>query len=197
MPSRAASWAWVSPCWRRTDRTLAPRRGESSRMGALGSRPGGLAARGTGNRHLRTVSRIDNLYDLRVPGLPASTARHPEGARRIALRQPGRHVPCTTPPLRGAPPRGRAEMRDHQTTIELPPGMEVDGPLPAGAERVLTPGALRLVAELKRTHRERVEELLERRRELQARLDAGERLEFLEATEPVREGEWKVEPPPA
>jgi malate synthase A len=75
--------------------------------------------------------------------------------------------------------------------------MEIDGPLPAGAERVLTPGALRLVAELVRTHRERVEELLERRRELQARLDRGERLGFLEATEPVREGGWKVEPAPA
>jgi malate synthase len=87
-------------------------------------------------------------------------------------------------------------MRDRETGAELPAGVEIDGPLPPGAERVLTPGALTLVAALARAHRDRVEALLARRREVQARLDAGERLDFLEATAPVREGEWRVEPPP-
>jgi malate synthase A len=75
--------------------------------------------------------------------------------------------------------------------------MELDGPLPAGWERVLTPGALALVADLTRAFRPRLEDLLACRRELQRELDEGERLDFSEATDCIREEGWTVEPPPA
>ena len=81
--------------------------------------------------------------------------------------------------------------------LTLPAGVEIDGPLQAGAERVLTPGALALVAELVRMYRPRVEELLERRREVQRRLDHGERPAFLAATAHVRDAAWEVAPLPA
>jgi malate synthase A len=88
-------------------------------------------------------------------------------------------------------------MRTLDAGPELPAGMEIDGPLPSGWERALTPEALALVAELVRAFRPRIEDLLACRRELQRELDAGERLDFSEATDCVREEGWKVEPPPA
>ncbi len=81
--------------------------------------------------------------------------------------------------------------------LRLPPGMELRGSLPAGCEEVLTPDALAFVAELVRRFRPRVEQLLERRREMQRRYDAGERPNFLSSTEEIRAGEWSVAPIPA
>jgi malate synthase len=88
-------------------------------------------------------------------------------------------------------------MANDGAALTLPAGMELEGPLPAGAERVLTPGALALVAELVRLYRPRVEELLARRREVQRRLDQGERPRFLEASAEIRAAEWRVAPLPA
>ena len=73
----------------------------------------------------------------------------------------------------------------------------VTAPLPPGAETVLTPEALAFVEDLVRTFRPRVEELLERRREVQRRLDAGERPTFLSSTEEIRGSPWTVAPLPA
>ncbi len=87
-------------------------------------------------------------------------------------------------------------MRTSNVEPELPAGMELDGSLPAGWERALTPGALALVAELARTYHPRLHDLLACRRELQRELDEGEHLDFSEATECVREEGWRVEPPP-
>jgi malate synthase A len=81
--------------------------------------------------------------------------------------------------------------------LALPAGMELDGPLPTGHEKVLTPDALAFVADMIRTFRPRVEELLERRRDLQRRLDSGERPSFLASTESIRAAEWTVAPIPA
>ena len=54
--------------------------------------------------------------------------------------------------------------------------MEIRGAAAAARrEKVLTPEALAFVADLVRRFRPRVEELLERRREMQRRYDAGER----------------------
>ncbi|BDG05371.1 malate synthase A [Anaeromyxobacter oryzae] len=80
---------------------------------------------------------------------------------------------------------------------QLPPGLELRGTMPPGHEKVLTPGALALVAELVRTFRPRVEQLLERRRDMQRRYDAGERPNFLSATEELRAADWTVAPIPA
>jgi len=81
--------------------------------------------------------------------------------------------------------------------LALPPGMELRGSLPRGVEKVLTPEALAFVAELVRQFRPRVEQLLERRREMQRRYDAGERPNFLSATEEIRAADWTVAPIPA
>lgn len=80
--------------------------------------------------------------------------------------------------------------------LQLPAGTELHGSLPSGHERVLTPGALDLVADLVRRFRPRVEQLLERRRDVQRRFDAGERPDFLSATEELRASDWTVAPIP-
>ncbi|WP_438021623.1 malate synthase A [Sorangium sp. So ce315] len=66
-----------------------------------------------------------------------------------------------------------------------------------GDESVLTPEALRFLASLVRKFTDRVPGLLARRRDVQARLDAGERFDFLAETREVREGDWTVAPLPA
>jgi malate synthase A len=81
--------------------------------------------------------------------------------------------------------------------IRLPAGMELRGSLPPRAGDVLTPDALAFVAELVRRFRPRAEQLLERRREMQRRYDAGERPAFLSATEEIRAAEWTAAPIPA
>jgi malate synthase len=63
-------------------------------------------------------------------------------------------------------------------------------------EGILSPEALELVALLHRELNPRRLDLLARRRERQARFDAGERPSFLEETRAVREGEWRVAPAP-
>jgi malate synthase len=78
----------------------------------------------------------------------------------------------------------------------LPQGMELRGALPPGHEKVLTREALAFVADLVRRFRPRAEQLLERRREMQRRYDAGERPNFLSATEEIRAGDWTVAPIP-
>jgi len=64
-------------------------------------------------------------------------------------------------------------------------------------EDILTPAAREFVADLTRRFRWRLEKLLERRREQQARFDAGERPRFLPETAHIRAGEWTVAPVPA
>jgi malate synthase A len=80
--------------------------------------------------------------------------------------------------------------------VRLPAGVELRGSLPPRAADVLTPDALAFVAELVRRFRPRVEQLLERRREMQRRYDAGERPAFLSATEEIRASEWTCAPIP-
>ncbi len=64
-------------------------------------------------------------------------------------------------------------------------------------DEILTDDALAFVTDLSRTFGKRRLALLERRREVQARLDGGERFRFLPETRSVREGDWKVAPLPA
>jgi malate synthase len=86
---------------------------------------------------------------------------------------------------------------DAQQPPRLPAGMELRGSLSRGSEKVLSADALAFVAELVRRFRPRVEQLLERRREMQRRYDAGERPNFLSSTEEIRAFEWTVAPIPA
>src|SRR5688572_29624533 len=75
--------------------------------------------------------------------------------------------------------------------------LEVLGPWQAEYESVLTPPALAFVADLAARFTSRVEELLARRAQVQARYDAGERPDFLPETAAVRDSEWTVGPLPA
>lgn len=88
----------------------------------------------------------------------------------------------TAPPAQHAPKFG--------------PGIRVSGPVRSGYERVLTSEAVAFVAELVRRFGPRVPELLARRAERQARLDAGEKPDFLAETASVRAGDWTVAPLP-
>jgi len=75
-------------------------------------------------------------------------------------------------------------------------GLEILAPKAPSHGAVLTPPALELVADLVRAFGGRVDELLARRRERQARFDAGERPRFLPETAAIRDGSWTVAPLP-
>ena len=77
-----------------------------------------------------------------------------------------------------------------------PEGVEVLGPTEPRFDEILTDEALAFVVGLQREFGRRRAELLEARTERQARLDEGERPDFLEATRSVREGDWRVAPAP-
>src|SRR5438270_9881528 len=74
--------------------------------------------------------------------------------------------------------------------------LELNGPMEAGFEEVLTPDALEFVAELERRFGARRRELLDARAQRRERLRAGELLDFLPDTREIREGEWQVAPVP-
>jgi malate synthase len=76
-------------------------------------------------------------------------------------------------------------------------GVEVRGSLDGRAADVLRDEALDFVASLHREFDAERRALLARRRERQARLDAGETLDFVAATEGVRTGSWRVAPVPS
>ncbi|MFT3767146.1 MAG: malate synthase A [Minicystis sp.] len=73
----------------------------------------------------------------------------------------------------------------------LPSGVRILGPAVPGTEGVLSDEAVRFVTELVRAFAPRVEELLARRKEVQARLDAGAKFDFLAETKSVRDGDWR------
>ena len=65
------------------------------------------------------------------------------------------------------------------------------------ASRFLTPEAVAFLAKLARDFTGRRDELLQKRQERQAAIDAGAALDFLPETKHIREGDWKVAPIPA
>jgi malate synthase A len=69
--------------------------------------------------------------------------------------------------------------------------------MPDGFEKVLSPEALGFVADLVRRYRDRVDELLERRRVRQRGYDEGVRPEFAAESEGIRASDWTVAPLPA
>src|SRR5690348_11917453 len=80
---------------------------------------------------------------------------------------------------------------------KLGDGVEVAAPTTARAAEVLTPEAVAFVVGLQRAFNAQRKELLEARVARQARLDAGERPDFLPETKSIREGDWAVAPLPA
>ncbi|HUJ47725.1 MAG TPA: malate synthase A [Rhizomicrobium sp.] len=78
-----------------------------------------------------------------------------------------------------------------------PAGVDVLGPDTASSDRVLTPGALDLLGRLARAFEPRRRQLIARRREMQARLDAGALPDFLPESADLRSSDWSVATPPA
>ena len=81
-------------------------------------------------------------------------------------------------------------------TTSLLPGVEIAAPIPDAYASVLTAEAVAFLARLQRAHNARRKELLAARVARQARLDAGERPDFLPETKAIREAEWTVAPLP-
>ncbi|TMB83490.1 MAG: malate synthase A, partial [Chloroflexi bacterium] len=75
-------------------------------------------------------------------------------------------------------------------------GIEIRGPITAEFAEILTPEAMAFVATLVRTFSGGREELLQRRVQRQAEIDAGKMPDFLPETERIRQGSWTVAPIP-
>jgi malate synthase len=69
---------------------------------------------------------------------------------------------------------------------------DISGPIRPGYEQVLSPEALEFVANLADKFTSRVSNLLQQRQDVQARLDAGEKLDFLSETTDIRNSQWSV-----
>jgi len=78
----------------------------------------------------------------------------------------------------------------------FPEGIEITGPITPEFAAILTPEALGFVATLERAFSGRREELLRRRMQRQAEIDAGKMPDFLPETEQVRRGTWTIAPVP-
>ena len=76
--------------------------------------------------------------------------------------------------------------------VSEPSGITILGPMRDGYDEVLSAEAVDFIADLTRRFRDRVHELLTRRRERQARYDGGEVPDFLPETRSIRTGAWTV-----
>jgi malate synthase len=76
-------------------------------------------------------------------------------------------------------------------------GVDVIGTLGPRYEEILTPAALAFLGELHRRFEGKRDDILARRRERQARFDAGELPDFPAETRDIRESDWTVAPIPA
>ena len=74
--------------------------------------------------------------------------------------------------------------------------IEITGPITPEFAEILTPEAISFVATLVRAFADRREELLQRRVQRQAEINAGKLPDFLPETEHVRESEWTIAPVP-
>ena len=79
----------------------------------------------------------------------------------------------------------------------LPAGVEIRGELKPGYERILSTEALSFVAGLQRKFGPERERLLARRKDVQAKIDAGQKPNFLPETRHIRDSDWTVAPLPA
>ncbi|HEX9464399.1 MAG TPA: malate synthase A [Alphaproteobacteria bacterium] len=77
-----------------------------------------------------------------------------------------------------------------------PAGVTIEAPIDDAFAEILTPEAVAFIAGLQRKFGERRLELLARRQQRQARLDAGEKPDFLAETAAIRAGDWTVGPLP-
>jgi malate synthase len=81
-------------------------------------------------------------------------------------------------------------------TDDAPQHLVMSGELRPGYEKVLTPAAIAFIAELERKFGPERRRLLDRRAQIQRRLDGGWRPDFLPETKAIRDGDWRVAPIP-
>ncbi len=119
---------------------------------------------------------------------PAPKAAAP--ARKAPARKP---APRTAPAAR---PAAKAPAPVAAKPIRLPAGVKLVAPRTPSDNEILGGGALDFLAQLHRRFNARRLELLARRKEVQARLDAGWTPDFLPETANIRAGDWTVAPLP-
>lgn len=74
--------------------------------------------------------------------------------------------------------------------------LTIVGNLNEQAKEILTPDALEFIVSLHENFNDRRKELLNRREERQKKLDAGEKLNFLQETKDIRDSDWTIAPLP-
>ena len=77
-------------------------------------------------------------------------------------------------------------------SLNLPAGVQINAPIHPRFDEILTHDALAFVAKLHRAFAARRKELLAKRVERQARIDAGEMPDFLPETKHIREGAMQL-----
>ena len=81
-------------------------------------------------------------------------------------------------------------------TADLPGGVAVCGERRPGYDKILTPAAIAFLAGLEREFGAERRRLLDRRAEIQQRLDSGWKPDFLPETRSIRDSDWRVAPIP-
>ena len=79
----------------------------------------------------------------------------------------------------------------------LPEGLELKAPWQGVFDKILTADALAFIGALERRFRAERKALLERRQEIQAKIDAGWKPDFLEETRAIRDADWTIVTVPA
>jgi len=88
-------------------------------------------------------------------------------------------------------------MTTNPVTTQFAEGIEVKAPITPEFAQILTPEAMSFVAKLARSFETRRQELLQRRVQRQAEIDAGKLPDFLPETEHIRQQSWTIAPIPA
>ena len=76
-------------------------------------------------------------------------------------------------------------------------GLQITGEMKPGYEEILTPEALQFIERIEMHFGNRRKELLERRVKVQEELNQGKKLDFLEETKHIRQGDWTIASLPA
>jgi malate synthase len=93
-------------------------------------------------------------------------------------------------------PDAKRELPSMRGTVDLPAGVAVSGDMRPGYGKILTPAAIAFLAGLEREFGAERRRLLNRRAEIQQRLDTGWKPDFLPETRSIRDGDWQVAPIP-
>ncbi|HZO74313.1 MAG TPA: malate synthase A [Ktedonobacteraceae bacterium] len=88
-------------------------------------------------------------------------------------------------------------MTTNPVTTQFAEGIEIKAPITPEFAQILTPEAMNLVAKLARSFETRRQELLQRRVQRQAEIDAGKLPDFLPETAHIRQQDWTIAPIPA